>query len=176
MVSDEALYEKLLAGDIGAFDALYARHERHLFAFILRHIRDRQEAEDVLHEAFMALLRERDGGRRATSFRAWLFQVTRHLCLNRLRSRRRAASAIEHVAHEPSEPAQHPERALQERESAAALESAVSRLPTSLAELYQLRAGGMSYEELSEVLAIPIGTVKSRMHQMVCLLREEMSR
>ena len=176
MNSDEALYERLLQGDIGAFDVLYARHERHLFGFILRHVGDREEAEDILHEAFMAVLRERDGGRSASSFRAWLFQVTRHLCLNRLRTRRRAAQAFERVAQAPLEPSAHPERALAERETAAALDKAIARLPATLAELYQLRAGGMSYDELAEVLGIPVGTVKSRMHQMVCLLREEMSR
>jgi len=176
MMSDEALYERLLQGDISGFDLLYARYERHLFGFILRHVGDREEAEDILHEAFMAVLRDREGGGSVRSFRAWLFQVARNLCLNRLRSRRRAAKAVQSVADAPSEPAMHPEHALQERQSAAALESAVSRLPTPLAELYQLRAGGMSYDELAEVLAIPVGTVKSRMHQMVTLLREEMSR
>lgn len=176
MLSDEALFERLLQGEVSAFDVLYARYERHLFGFILRHVGDRQEAEDVLHEAFLAVLRERDGGRSATSFRAWLFQVTRHLCLNRLRSRRRAARAVDTVAHAPSASSPHPEHALQACETAAALEKAVARLPTPLAEVYHLRAGGMSYEELAEVLAIPVGTVKSRIHQMVSLLREEMSR
>lgn len=174
MASDEALFERLLQGDIGAFDELYERHERHLFGFILRHVGDRYEAEDVLHEAFMAVLRERDRGRSATSFRAWLFQVARNLCLNRQRTRRRAARAFESVARAPSEPAEHPERALVEHQAAESLERAISRLPTALAELYQLRAGGMSYDELAEVLAIPVGTVKSRMHRMVSLLREEM--
>ncbi len=176
MASDEALYERLLRGDIGAFDVLYARHEAHLFGFIVRHVGDRQEAEDILHEAFLAVLRERGGGRSTGSFRAWLYTVTRHLCLNRLRSRRRAARAVEQVAREAVRAEGHPEQALETRESAAALERAVSRLPTALAELYHLRAGGMSYEELAQLFAIPVGTVKSRMHQMVSLLREEMSR
>ena len=176
MASDEALYERLLQGDIGSFDVLYARYEGHLFGFILRHVGDRQEAEDVLHDAFMAVLREKDAGRAATSFRAWLFGVARHLCLNRLRSRRRATRAVERAAQTQSLPVDHPERALQERQSSAALEKAVERLPAAFSELYQLRAGGMSYEELADVLAIPVGTVKSRMHQMISLLREEMSR
>ena len=47
-------------------------------------------------------------------------------------------------------------------------------LPKSLAEVYRLRASGLSYEEMAEVLAVPLGTVKSRMHQMVAELRKEM--
>ena len=57
MVSDELLYDRLLHGDLAALDALYARHARHLFGFILVELGDRQEAEDVLHDAFLAVLR-----------------------------------------------------------------------------------------------------------------------
>jgi len=175
MASDEALYERLLEGDLGAFDVLYERYERPLFGFIVRHVRDHHEAEDLLHEAFLAVLRERDRGQSATSFRAWIYGVTRHLCLNRLRSRRRAAHAFESAVPVESSD-DHPERALQDQEAAAALRCAVARLPEPLAELYQLRAGGLSYEEVAEVLAVPVGTVKSRMHQMVGRLREEVKR
>jgi RNA polymerase sigma-70 factor (ECF subfamily) len=80
------------------------------------------------------------------------------------------------VAKAPAEPGPYPDRAIEERESVAALRRAVARLPEPLAELYELRAGGLSYEELAAVLAVPLGTVKSRMHQMVGLLREELQR
>lgn len=177
MLSDEALYERLLQGDLGAFDRLYERHERHLLGFIRKHLSDPQEAEDALHDAFMAVLRESEAGRSAASFKAWLFQVARNLCLNRLRSRQRAARAIE-AAAQVDAPVDagphHPQHALEQRETSEALRHAVARLPSGLAELYQLRAGGMSYEELAQVLAVPLGTVKSRMHDMLRRLREEM--
>jgi RNA polymerase sigma factor (sigma-70 family) len=175
MPSDEALYERLLAGDLGAFDALYERYERPLFGFVRRHLADAAEAEDVLHDTFLALLRSGDEGRSTRSFRAWIYQVARNLCFNRLRSRRRAIRAIEKMARSPEPPAEEPEHALLERESAEAFRRAVARLPTPLGELYALRAGGLSYAEVAEVLAVPLGTVKSRMHDMVGRLREEMS-
>jgi DNA-directed RNA polymerase specialized sigma24 family protein len=77
MLSDEALYEALLNGDLRAFDTLYERYERHLFGFIRKHLTDVHEAEDVLHETFPAILRDRAGARAARSLRAWLFQVAR---------------------------------------------------------------------------------------------------
>lgn len=172
--SDEALCEALLGGDARAFDVLYARYERPLFGFIRRHLAERAEAEDVLHEAFLAILRDRVSVRRAASFRAWLFQVARHLCLNRLRSRRRSERALEVEAQVPPSAEAHPEHALEERQTREALRDAVGRLPLELAELYQLRASGMSYEEMANVLEVPLGTVKSRMHKMVECLREEM--
>jgi RNA polymerase sigma-70 factor (ECF subfamily) len=174
VASDEALYERLIEGDLGAFDELYRRYERPLFGFILRMLPDRQEAEEVFHESFLALLREREGRHTIRSFRAWLYGTTRNQCLNRLRGRRRSARAMAAVASAPAAPAEGPEGALLRREAAEALRRAVSRLPTSLAELYALRARGLSYEELAEVLGVPQGTVKSRVHTMVSRLREEM--
>ena len=175
MLSDEALHEKLKRGDLDAFDLLYDRHARPLFGFIRKHLADAHEAEDVLHETFMTMLRERDSGRAALNLRAWLYQVARNLCLNRLRARKRGARAIEAAATEPVDN-ELPDRLLEDRQSAERLRRAVERLPSGLAELYALRAGGMSYEELAAVLSIPVGTVKSRIHEMVARLRQEMER
>jgi RNA polymerase sigma-70 factor (ECF subfamily) len=88
--TDEALYARWIGGDLRAFDALYARHERPLFGFVRAFVRDQAEAEDVLHEAFMSVLRERR--RDIRSFRAWMYEVTRHLCLNRARSKKRGCT------------------------------------------------------------------------------------
>jgi len=174
MASDEILCDRLLGGDLEALDALYTRYERHLFGFILAQIGDRPEAEDVLHDAFLAVLQaRRTGGCAPTCFRAWIYQVARNLCLKRARSQKRAARAIDAAAQVAPAPPEGAEGALVARQSGEALRRAVARLPRPLAEIFQLRAGGLSYEELAEVLEIPIGTVKSRMHELVSRLRAE---
>jgi RNA polymerase sigma-70 factor (ECF subfamily) len=176
MVSDEALFESLLRGEARAFDALYERYERPLFGFLCRHVADVHEAEDVLHEAFLAVLKEGKGGRPKVSFRAWLFQVARNVCLNRARTRNRAGRAVEQVAQlSPSSDA-GPEPVVEAKQAAAVLRRALTRLPATLSELYELRAGGLSYDEVAHVLEVPVGTVKSRMHELVRRLREEMAR
>lgn len=175
LLSDEALRERLLQGDLGAFDQLYARHGRALYAFIYRHLGDASASEDVLHETFMVMLRERDGGRAAESLRAWLYQVARNQCLNRLRSRRRGQRALSAVEDLPTAAVVQPDAALEARQTAERLQQAVAALPPGLAELYTLRARGLSYEELAQVLAVPVGTIKSRIHEMVRRLREEMT-
>jgi RNA polymerase sigma factor (sigma-70 family) len=71
-------------------------------------------------------------------------------------------------------PAPHAQQSLEQHEQAAALRGAVERLPPALAEVYRLRAAGLSYEELADVLAIPTGTVRSRLHEMVRRLQQEM--
>jgi RNA polymerase sigma-70 factor (ECF subfamily) len=174
MESDERLYERLRAGDLAAFDALYARYERRLFAFVRGLIGDAAEAEDVFHEAFMQVLGERprfDDPARG-SFRAWLYTVARNACLNRLRSRDRGQRAHTTPDGEPAPPAA--DEKLERAEASAALDRALEHLPQALGELYRLRAAGLSYEELARVLDLPLGTVKSRMHELVAQLKKEM--
>lgn len=157
MLSDEALFEALLTGDGRAFDALYERYERPLFGFLLRQVGDVHEAEDVLHEAFLAVLKEGKGGRPKVSFRAWLFQVARNVCLNRARTRGRSERALDHVAQLSPTTDAGPEPVLEAKQSAAVLRRALERLPSALSELYELRAGGLSYDEVAHVLAVPVG-------------------
>jgi RNA polymerase sigma-70 factor, ECF subfamily len=177
MDSDEALFERLIAGDLGAFDRLYARFERPLYGFIKSHLGDAREAEDVLHETFVTLLRERDKHPTVRSFRGWLYAVARNLCLNRLRSRKRASRALAAVSGAEALAAlpATPERELEAREQAAALKRAAERLPSTLAEAYRLRAAGLSNDEVADLLGVPVGTVKSRMHEMVARLRQELT-
>ena len=174
MESDERLFERMRGGDMAAFDALYLRWERRLFGFIRAYLDDAAEAEDVFHETFMTVLRAPADFSRG-SFKAWVHQVARNAALNRLRSRRRGDSAKErHASETPMTASPTAPAALEARETERALLAAVGRLPKSLAEVYRLRASGLSYEEMSEVLAVPLGTVKSRMHQMVAELKKEM--
>ena len=77
------------------------------------------------------------------------------------------------MADPPPTVEESPQDVLEQRQSADALRRAVERLPPHLSDLYLLRARGMSYEELSAVLDVPVGTVKSRVHEMVRRLREE---
>jgi RNA polymerase sigma-70 factor (ECF subfamily) len=178
MDTDEALFERLIAGDMRAFDRLYARFHRPLFRFIRAHLGDASEAEDLLHEAFMAVLRERGSRSQVRSFRPWLYQVANNLCLNRSRARRRAGHVADLVGQALATEGAPvvAERALEEHQRTQLLHHAITCLPEPLAAVFRLRASGMSYDEVAEVLAVPVGTVKSRMHEMVKRLREEMPR
>ena len=175
MDSDEALFERWAGGDLAAFDRLYARYERPLFGFIQAFVRHQTDAEDVLHDTFVAVLRERDRRGQVRSFRAWIYQVARNLCLNRARSRSRGGRAVDRAAN-LVEPPPTADVAMERVEVARALDTAVGSLPQPLAEVYRLRAAGVSYDEASAILAIPVGTVKSRVHEMVKRLRKEMAR
>jgi RNA polymerase sigma-70 factor, ECF subfamily len=173
MLSDERLCENIRAGDMAAFDALYERYERNLFGFIYRYVGNPQDAEEIFHEAFMALLKFPPENFDRGNFRSWLYQVARNFSLNRRRSRTREQGAKSRLEAErggelfyPAEfSTSHPHQALA---------GAVGRLPNALAEVYGLRASGLRYEEMAQVLGIPLGTVRSRVHQMVKRLKKEM--
>jgi RNA polymerase sigma-70 factor (ECF subfamily) len=173
MELDERLVERLRQGDLGAFDRLYERYEGPLYGFIRSYLDDGAEAEDVFHEAFMQVLKNASGD--LSKFRAWLYTTARNLCLNRLRSRNRGDKARRRILELQPEAAPDPEKQLEAHATTQALTQAVSGLPTALSEVFHLRASGMSYEEMATVLEIPLGTVKSRMHEMVQQLRKDMS-
>jgi RNA polymerase sigma-70 factor, ECF subfamily len=175
--SDEVLLERVRAGDLPAFDVLYERHEARLFAYLRAILGDRLDAEEVLHDAFLTVLKDRDATfDQDGAFRGWLYRVARNMASNRRRGDLRRENNIASSA--ASAPSAHDvpgaDRILEARELEMALTAALGRLPRALGELWHLRTSGLSYEQIASVVDAPLGTVKSRMHQMVSVLREEL--
>jgi RNA polymerase sigma-70 factor (ECF subfamily) len=172
MEADEQLYARVKDGDLPAFDELYARHAPRLFAFLRAQLPTAADAEEVLHEAMLRTLESPEVTFDRASFRTWLYRIARNAALNRVRSLGRRAHALERFVPQPPQPPADDQ--LAHAEMLRALDVAVAKLPATLADLYRLRSSGLSYEEMADVLDIPLGTLKSRMHQMVGALREEL--
>jgi RNA polymerase sigma-70 factor (ECF subfamily) len=173
MDSDEALYSRVKRGDMQAFDELYARYASRLFGFLRPQLPTLADAEDVFHESLLATLENAEVAFDRGSFRTWLYRVARNRVLNRLRSQGRGETALSRLAP-LEEPPAGPDARLHRDELLRALDGAVARLPSPLSEVYHLRSSGLSYDEMAMVLGIPLGTLKSRMNQMVTLLRQEL--
>jgi RNA polymerase sigma-70 factor (ECF subfamily) len=173
MDSDEALYARVKRGDMRAFDELYSRYAIRLFGFLRGQLTTAADAEDVMHEAILATLESAEVSFDRGSFRTWLYRIARNRVLNRRRSQGRGQGAMIKLSA-GEEPVPGADDRMAEEEMLRALDGAVARLPPTLSDLFHLRSSGLSYEEMAEVLGIPIGTIKSRMSQMVDLLRKEL--
>jgi RNA polymerase sigma-70 factor (ECF subfamily) len=172
--TDETLFQRVKGGDIAAFDTLYDRHEVRLFAYLRAVAGNRHDAEELLHDAFLAALKTAAVTFDDGAFRGWLYRVARNLAFNKRRAVQRHDRMVASVPDPEAHPDARADAAIERRELEVALEDAVGRLPIALGELYHLRSSGLSYEQIATVIEAPLGTVKSRMHQMVNVLREEL--
>lgn len=142
----------------------YEAHGPALLIYLRRMTGRSDVAEDLLHETFVQALRGMDRMREVVSPRAWLFAIGRNVAVSALRRRRVTASLPQDVAAVP---------VLDEDARLVPMRRAISELPEKLREALELRLRhDLSYEEIASVLNIPVGTVRSRLHNAVQQLRE----
>lgn len=174
MESDEQLYLEVRKGSQAAFETLYERYEGPIFGFIFRRLQSRQDAEEVFHEAMLAIFKGPALEFAKGGFAGWLFKVALNLSLNRVRSKKREGRALALVTDQDG--AARNLETWPDPEDLAEMQKAAASLSEALRQVYVLRVEGRSYEEMSDILGIPLGTVKSRVHLMVTQLRKEMGK
>jgi RNA polymerase sigma-70 factor (ECF subfamily) len=165
--AESVLMARVAAGDAEAFEAVYERHARSVYAYVIAQLDRSSEAEDVCQEAFLALWRHasRFDPRRG-SVRGWLIGIARNQAIDRLRSRARQAKAeagaVAIAALEP--PEDSVSRTGADRAEAARLRRLLDDLPAEQRDVLLLvHHGGLSQREIAEVTGLPLGTVKSRL-------------
>ena len=149
------------------FDQLYN------FAYWLA--QNREEAEDLVQETYVKALRGFQSYQPGTNFRAWMYRILRNTFLTS-RTGRTAMKTIslddEDGPVEPVAGTQTPETILMDRSNQALLESALDELPVHFREILLLcEVEEMSYQEIAETIAVPIGTVMSRLSRARAALR-----
>lgn len=176
--SDAELVQLVAGGDVSAIGALYDRYASTLFPIAVRIVSDRTEAEDVLHDAFVAVS-ERAG--QYTPERgaviAWLVTLVRNLSIDRTRRReRRGALAREVLPHEPAASVRDPERLTAEASERAKIRRALGALPEAQRQtLESAFFEGLSYPEIAAREGVPLGTIKSRAARALAALRQALA-
>jgi RNA polymerase sigma-70 factor (ECF subfamily) len=185
--SDEHLLERLRGGEREVFGTLVRRYERELFGYLRRYLGDDDLADDVFQNTFVQVyskIKQYEPGRPA---RPWLYAIATNQAIDALRRRNRRADHRADAAATADEdgvprplfellPAQSdgPPEAADRSEQRELVRAAVDRLPELLRQVVLLAYfQGLKYRDAAEVLGIPVGTVKSRLHAALARLTEE---
>jgi RNA polymerase sigma-70 factor (ECF subfamily) len=131
------------------------------------------ESRDACQEAAARVLGAADRYDPALPFYPWFYRILRNLCMDRLKGRRRAATAVDRLEHEPRVRDDSAESRLITAEQTQAMNRAIERLPEELREVIELRHfQDLSYGEMAEIIGCPMGTVMSRLYRARKQLRE----
>jgi RNA polymerase sigma-70 factor (ECF subfamily) len=174
--TDAELIERCLRKDSQAWEQIVVRFRRRVFHIAYKFTGKHDEAEDLTQEIFLRLFRSLDKFNKDADFSTWLSSVARNHCIDHYRASKREREVLVHdlVAFDLAPAASgNPHRALEERDRRSFLREGLDQLPDKLREAVVLRdLQGLSYQEMADRLALPEGTVKSRINRG----REELAR
>ena len=177
-LADPAVVELARKGSEAAYRELLTRYERPVFSLIFRMVRDREMAEDLAQETFIKVLNNLDRYSPEFKFSSWLFKIANNLTIDHLRRRRVDTISIEGspdaVTAESARATsisvvsgnESPLEELESRELGTAIERAIGKLRPEYRACIMLRhVEDKSYEEIAEIVKLPLGTVKTYIHR-----------
>jgi RNA polymerase sigma-70 factor (ECF subfamily) len=167
---ESELIEAARRGDNAAFDELVSRHMKRAFALAHRLLGHREDAEDLVQDAFVAAIQNIDRFDTRRAFGPWMMRIVfnRAMNLRKSRARRQTEEIPETTAGSGASPLELAERS----ELAALLETALAKLPERrrwIVEMFEV--DGFSGPEIAEILEMPEGTVRWELHQARATLR-----
>jgi len=178
--TDEQLLAAYRAGDRASFTQLLERYQRELFHFLVRFVGDRAAAEDIFQEAFLQVHQSADQFDPTRRFRPWLFTIAANKARDYLRSQSRRHTNKLQAAISPGNddsgefidllqsPEAAPSEPLEKQELQKLVHKTVMELPSNFREILLLSYfHQFPYKQIGEMLEIPLGTVKSRLHAAV---------
>ena len=152
--------------DTDTIGRLYGQHAGELYHYLARRCPDAATAGDLLQETFLQVVRQSDQLAKVAIPRAWLFAIARNMLARHYR-RQRDPEPVAQLWYEPAE---------KKDDRLAVMREAIGSLSTELRDTLELRLEQeLSYEEIAHVLDVPVGTVRSRLHNAVRQLRDLMN-
>ena len=182
--TDEALMERYRDGDVRAFEVLLARHRRPVYNFLLRSVLEPAQAEDLLQETFLRVIKGSEDYERQAKFTTWLYTIARNLCVDASRrAKHRRAQSLDmplggddggrtllDVTADKNAPV---DRAVIGKQLGQRIQAAVDSLVEEQREVFLMREVlDLSFKEIAEVVGCPENTVKSRMRYALEKLRD----
>ena len=181
---DQKLVEKSQRGDKKAFSMLVEKYQRRLTRLLSRMVRDQSEIEDIVQDSFIKAYRAINNFRGDSAFYTWLYRIGINTAKNhlvKLGKRPKAMNDVEIEEIENFEDApdlrnhETPESTMMSSEIVASVNQTIEALPSELREAISLREmDGLSYEEISDLMNCPIGTVRSRIFRAREVIAEKL--
>ncbi len=180
-ISDEELIARFQKGDQQAFDILVHRYKDQLLNFVYRFVGNRNDAEDIVQETFLRVYKNKHYYKEIAKFSTWIYTIAGNLAKTELRKRkRRKLFSVSNFMNEEKDydipdVERNPELEVDGTIKDDIIQKAIEKLPPKFKEVILLRdVQGFSYEEISQILNIPLGTVKSRVNRGRLKLQEDL--
>lgn len=178
MKDDARLIDEALDGDSAAFGQLVTRYQDRLYNTLVHVVGSREAAYDAVQDAFVQAYVKLDTFQRASAFYTWLYRIGFNLAVSR-RRREKPAVSVEHarevLGHEPVDHGDGPGARMERQERACQVQAGLARISQEHRAILTLREiDECSYEQIAEILDLPIGTIRSRLHRARLQLRDEL--
>lgn len=180
-ITDEQLIARFQLGDVQAFDILVRRYKDQLLNFIYRFVGNRSDAEDIVQETFLRVYKNKHYYKEIAKFSTWVYTIAGNLAKTELRRRKRhkifsVSNFInEERDYDIPDKEHSPEKKVDSSIQETIIQKAIEKLPIKFKEVIILRdIQGFAYEEISQILNIPLGTVKSRVNRGRLKLQEDL--
>ena len=175
-LTDQQLITQTLDGQTAAFGILVRKYQDRLFNSMVHLLRNPSDAEDVVQDAFLQALRKLDTFQGNSQFYTWLFRIARNTAISKLR-RKKPTVSLESTASQQRldfpDDGPAPSTEMERRERQTGLMAAMDQLSGEHREILILREmEEQNYETISEILDLPVGTVRSRLHRARSQLKE----
>jgi RNA polymerase sigma-70 factor, ECF subfamily len=187
-LSDQEVVLQARAGREAAYRELIRRYERPIFALLFRMVRDRELAEDLAQETFIKALNAIESYRPEFKFSSWIFKIANNAAIDHLRRRELDTLSLDGSPHAATPEAmqatalqigarqESPLDTVEAKELGGAIEAAIGRLRPEYRSCILLRhVEGRAYEEIAEILDLPLGTVKTYIHRARNELRQTLA-
>ena len=181
--ADRNLIHRALQGDQKAYEELMQKYRGSVFNLVQRMIGNRQEAEDIVQETFIKAFNALPSFNEEYAFSTWLFKIATNNCIDVLRKRKLQTFSLDRpvrtkdgeVQRDFADDSYSPERDAVYEEHANLILEAIEELPPKYRRVINLRhREDRSYEEIAEILKVPIGTVKARIFRARELLKKKL--
>ena len=177
MKDQENIIARARRGDADAFERLVVAYRDQVFRLALRMCGSEADADEVAQEAFLSAWKGLPNFRGDSQFSTWLYQLTSHAAIDLMRREKRQIAAEDITEVSAPDPAPGPQQQAERSEQRQAVRDAILQLTPEYRQIVVLRfLEELSYEEIGAMLALPSGTVKSRLNRARAQLKEILSR